>query len=142
MINAIQKPMGTTLRLVSRERDARMAAIKDTAKERNLRAGVEQKLAEVTAKATLLAQQLQAEREGRLIAETRLQDAQQTIEALRAVKPFQPKEPKPDPAIPRIEAAVLALLEKPAPVIDMTGMTFDIRRDEFGKPKQIVLKEK
>lgn len=132
--------MGTTLRLVSRERDARLAAIEDTTKERELRAGVEQKLAEVTAKAALLGQQLQAEREARLIAETRLQDAGQTIDALRAVKP--PKEPKPDPAIPRIEAAVKALLEKPAPVIDMTGMTFDIRRDEFGKPKQIVLKEK
>lgn len=142
MINAIQKPMGTTLRLVSRERDARLAAIEDTAKERNLRTAIEQRLADATAELGRVGLQLQAERESRLIAETRLQDAVQTIEALRAMKPVQPKEPRPDPAIPRIEAAVKALLEKPAPVIDMTGLVFDIRRDEFGKPKQIVLKEK
>lgn len=139
MVQAIQKSTGTILKLVGRERDARLLALQEAQNERNLRIKAEQELAEEEAECERLEQELEAEKTARLIAETRLLDAQQTIAALRSIKPA---EQKPDPAIPRIEAAIKALLQKPAPVINMTGMTFDIRRDEFGKPKQIVLKEK
>lgn len=141
MVSALKNTSGTILRLVGKERDARLVAISEAETERNLRTQVEQRLAEESAECERLEKELTTEREGRLVAEARLKDAMQTIELLQATKPA-PMVVKPDPAIPRIEQLVKELASRPAPVLNMTGMTFEIRRDEFGKPKQIVLKEK
>lgn len=138
MIQALPKSQGTILRLVGAERDARLNALQEAQSERNLRIQCETKLAEEEAECKRLEGELEGATTKLVIAEQRLLDAQQTIAALQNIKPAEQKQ---DPAIPRIERAIQALLGKETPPIDLTGMTFDIRRDEFGKPKQIVLKE-
>jgi hypothetical protein len=138
MVQAIPKSQGTILRLVGAERDARLSALQEAQNERNLRVQCEEKLAEEKAEFVRLKKELESTKTLLAIAETRLVDAVQSIAALRNIKPAEQKQ---DPAIPRIERALQALLGKETPPLDLSGMTFDIRRDEFGKPKQIVLKE-